>query len=123
MLAKLNAVIALRDAVGARGLACRAFPDGMAVRVERPDGLRARRAGPVRTAAARRCDRGADPVIVVEVVSPSSRGIDRGRQARGYFSLPSVRHYLIVDTDKQVVIHHRRDEEGRSASGSSATGR
>ena len=30
-----------------------------------------------------------------------------------YFSLPSVRHYLIIDADKRVVIHHRRDEEGR----------
>ena len=27
--------------------------------------------------------------------------------------LPSVRHYLIVDTDKRVVIHHRRGDEGR----------
>jgi hypothetical protein len=24
-----------------------------------------------------------------------------------------VRHYLIVDTDKRLVIHHRRDDEGR----------
>ena len=54
-----------------------------------------------------------DPVIVVEVVSPSSRGIDRGLKLAGYFSLPSVRHYLIVDTDKHVVIHHRRDGEGQ----------
>ena len=54
-----------------------------------------------------------DPVIVVEVVSPSSRGIDRGVKLASYFSLPSVRHYLIVDTDKRVVIHHHRDNEGR----------
>jgi Uma2 family endonuclease len=54
-----------------------------------------------------------DPIVVVEVVSPSSRGIDRGVKLASYFSLPSVRHYLIVDTDKRVVIHHRRDEEGR----------
>ena len=32
-IAKLNAVVALRDAIAARDLACRAFPDGMAVRV------------------------------------------------------------------------------------------
>ena len=54
-----------------------------------------------------------DPVIVVEVVSPSSRGIDSGAKLAGYFSLASLRHYLIVDTDKRVVVHHRRDEEGR----------
>jgi Uma2 family endonuclease len=54
-----------------------------------------------------------DPVIVVEVVSPSSRGIDRGVKLAGYFSMPSVRHYLIVDTEKRVVIHHQRGEDGR----------
>ena len=26
----------------------------------------------------------------------------------GYFSLPSVEHYLIVDPDRRVVIHHKR---------------
>ena len=31
----------------------------------------------------------------------------------GYFSLPSVRHYLIVDTEKRVIINHRRGEEGQ----------
>ena len=53
-----------------------------------------------------------DPVIVVEVVSPSSRGIDTGAKLAAYFSLPSVRHYLILDTDKRVVIHHHRDGKG-----------
>ena len=54
-----------------------------------------------------------DPIIVVEVVSPSSRGVDRGVKLASYFSLPSVRHYLIIDTDKRVVIHHRREDESR----------
>ena len=58
-----------------------------------------------------------DPVIVVEVISPSSRGVDPARSSPAYFSLPSVRHYLIVDTDKRVVIHHHRDGK-RSGSAS-----
>ena len=112
-LAKLNAVIALRDAAGARGLACQALPDGMSVRVNdrtvyEPDALV--RCGPPLPGDAIEVD---DPVIVVEVVSPSSRGIDRGVKLAGYFALPSLRHYLIVDTDKRVVIHHRRGDEGR----------
>jgi Uma2 family endonuclease len=52
-------------------------------------------------------------VIVVEVVSPSSRGIDTGVKLARYFALPSVRHYLIVDTDRRVVIHHRLVAPGR----------
>ena len=54
-----------------------------------------------------------DPVIVVEVVSPSRRGIDTGVKLAGYFALPSLRHYLIVDTDRRVVLHHRRDHDGQ----------
>jgi Uma2 family endonuclease len=112
-IAKLNAVIALHNAIGARGLACQALPDGMAVRVDdrtvyEPDALV--RCGPALPGDAVEVR---DPVVVVEVVSPSSRGIDRGVKLARYFLLPSVRHYLIIDTDQRVVIHHRRGEEGR----------
>ena len=112
-VAKLNATIALREAIGSGGLSCQALPDGMSVRVNdrtvyEPDALV--RCGPPLPGDAVEVS---DPVIVVEVVSPSSRGIDRGVKLAGYFSMPSVRHYLIVDTDKHVVIHHRRDEEGQ----------
>jgi len=112
-IAKLNAAIALRDAIGARGLACQALPDGMAVRVNdrtvyEPDALV--RCGPPLPGDAVELD---DPVVVVEVVSPSSRGIDRGAKLAGYLALSSVRHYLIVDIDQRLVIHHHRDAEGR----------
>jgi Uma2 family endonuclease len=112
-LAKLNAAIALRNAIDARALACQALPDGMSVRVNdrtvyEPDALV--RCGPPLAGDAIEVR---DPVIVVEVVSPSSRGIDRGVKLASYFSLASVRHYLIVDTDKRVVIHHQRVDGGR----------
>lgn len=53
-----------------------------------------------------------EPVIVVEVLSPSSRHIDAAAKLAGYFSLPSVRHYLIVDPDKPIVLHHARENGG-----------
>ena len=56
-----------------------------------------------------------DPVVVVEVVSPSSRGIDAGAKLADYFRLPSVRHYLVVEPQARRVIHHRRAEEGEIA--------
>ncbi len=49
-----------------------------------------------------------DPVIVVEVLSPSTASIDHGRKLSGYFSLKSVEHYLILDPARRVVIHHKR---------------
>ena len=111
--AKNRTLRALEAAIAARGLACEAHPDGATVRIDvrtvyEPDALV--RCGPPLPADAIEV---IDPIIVVEVVSPSSRGIDRGVKLASYFSLPSVRHYLIVDTDKRVVIHHRRDEEGQ----------
>ena len=110
---KNRALRALEAAIAARGLGCEAHPDGATVRIDdrtvyEPDALV--RCGPPLPGDAIEVT---DPVIVVEAVSPSSRGIDRGVKLASYFSLPSVRHYLIVDTDRRVVIHHRRDEEGQ----------
>ena len=48
-----------------------------------------------------------NPVIVVEVLSPSTAAVDHGRKLSGYFSLPSVQHYLILDPDRHVAIHHK----------------
>lgn len=110
--AKFEAAIALRAAILARGLACEALPDGASVRIgERtvyePDVLV--RCGPRAPGDAIEVT---DPVIVVEVVSPSSRGVDAGAKLAGYFKLPSVRHYLLVDAENRVVIHHRREDDG-----------
>jgi Uma2 family endonuclease len=48
-----------------------------------------------------------NPIIVVEVLSPSTAAIDHGRKLSGYFSLAGVQHYLILDPDRRVVIHHK----------------
>jgi Uma2 family endonuclease len=111
--AKSQGWLALRLAITARGLGCEALPDGSTVRIDdrtvyEPDALV--RCGPRLPGDAIEAN---DPVIVVEVVSPSSRGIDKGVKLVSYFSLPSVRHYLIVDTDQRVVIHHQRVDDGR----------
>jgi len=53
-----------------------------------------------------------DPVIVVEVQSPSTRSADAGLKLARYFSLASVAHYLMIDPVKRLVIHHRRGADG-----------
>jgi Uma2 family endonuclease len=102
----------LAEAIEAAGLDCEAFGDGMAVRVDaetvyEPDVL---------VRCGQRLDDNAtelsDPVIVVEVVSPSSHKRDSGSKLADYFRLPSVRHYLIVKTELPAVIHHERDDAG-----------
>ena len=110
--AKVAVFDALRAAVAAAGLPCETFIGGMAVRVDeatvyKPDVLL--RCGPP---VAGDCVEIGDPVIVVEVHSPSSRRKDTGGKLDDYYRMPSVRHYLIVKTTNRTVIHHRRDEGG-----------
>jgi Uma2 family endonuclease len=49
--------------------------------------------------------------------------MDSGAKLQGYFALPSVHHYLIIDPDRPLVIHHKRGTgdaiETRIATGSS----
>jgi len=52
-----------------------------------------------------------NPIIVVEVLSPSTRHIDASAKLAGYFRVASVSHYLIVDPDKRFIIHHARGEQ------------
>jgi Uma2 family endonuclease len=47
-------------------------------------------------------------IVVVEVLSPDTAAVDHGRKLSGYFSLASVEHYLILDPERRVVIHHKR---------------
>jgi Uma2 family endonuclease len=53
-----------------------------------------------------------NPVIVVEVASPSTRNTDDTVKLTGYFSLPSVHHYLIVDPEGTPVVHRSRQPDG-----------
>jgi Uma2 family endonuclease len=109
---KLEAARALGDEVAAAGLPCQVFPDGMAVRID--DGTDASvRCGPKLPEEAVQFS---DPVVVVEVLSPSTRAQDTGAKLEAYFRLPSVRHYLIVNTATRSVIHHaRRGRQHRHA--------
>jgi Uma2 family endonuclease len=112
---KAACFIALKAAIKTSGLNLFPMPDGMTVRINdktafEPDALVyvGPRMGPkdveVKT-----------PVIVVEVLSPSTRGYDSGGKLTGYFSLPGIHHYLIVDADQQTVVHHRRQDTDKVA--------
>ena len=114
-LVKLAVARALQDAVSCAGLPCTVFTDGMTVVIDQhtarePD-------------AAVQCGVAIDPnsmtldapLIVVEIVSPSSERDDTGRKLVEYFSVPSIRHYLIIHADKKVVVHHARGQAGEIA--------
>lgn len=110
--AKFAAARAMSDAVAKAKLPCEVFIEGPGLRIDastsyQPDAVvdcGARLPGDVRFVAT--------PVIVVEILSPSTAYRDLGRKARNYFRVGSVAHYLIVDADDRVVTHHRRGEGG-----------
>ena len=56
-----------------------------------------------------------DPLVIVEVLSPTTSGIDRSFKLREYFRLPSLRHYLIVWPDTPRVVRHTRTANGQIA--------
>jgi Uma2 family endonuclease len=108
---KFRAAQAFDAAIRAAGLPCEVFTDGMTVEVGdsdyEPDAI-------VRCGEKLAGDMIAvsDPLIIVEVLSPSTSSTDRAWKLQEYFKLPSLRHYLIIWADKQQVAHHQRGETG-----------
>lgn len=104
---------ALGEAIRKAGVPCRMLPDGMTVRIDQgtcyePDALVY--CGP------RVPDHHVEvsnPVIVVEVLSPSTQHIDVGAKLAGYFQKPSVMHYLLVTPDKRPIVLHSRQTTGK----------
>jgi Uma2 family endonuclease len=109
--AKSNVFIALRAAIRAAGVQCEAVADGMTVETGdndyEPDALV--NCGPPMEDDAISAT---NPVIIVEVLSPSTAGTDTGGKLAGYFQVPSVAHYLIIHPTKRTVIHHQRKASG-----------
>jgi Uma2 family endonuclease len=53
-----------------------------------------------------------DPIILIEVVSPSSEGRDRGGTVSDYMRLASARHICLIDRDHvRIDVFDRRDDE------------
>ena len=110
---KMRAWQALDQAIRAAGLDCEAFGDGVTVEIGEdtdyePDAVVAcgeRLADDAIAAPA--------PVIVVEVLSPSTRSLDTGAKLTDYFRVPSIQHYLIIRADRHIVVHHRRGDDNR----------
>jgi Uma2 family endonuclease len=110
---KLAVQMALVVGIRHRRLPCHVLPDGMTVRINEltahePDALVY--CGLELPASALEVP---NPIIVVEVLSPPTRRIDASLKLAGYFRLPSVTHYVIVDPDQPLIIHHTRADDGK----------
>ncbi len=104
--------LALRRAITDAGVTCHAYPDGHGkIEVDdndfEPDAM-------VQCGERLAGDSIAmpDPIIIVEVLSPSTRGHDLSHKLVAYFRVPSVQHYLVFWADRPQVLHHRRQDDG-----------
>jgi Uma2 family endonuclease len=108
---KLAIHVALLAAIRSTGLPCHVLPDGITVRIDEdtayePDALVY--CGPQHPSSGIEVP---NPMIVIEVLSPSTGRTDAGAKLAGYFHLPSVAHYLIIDPEGPPVIHHARQSD------------
>jgi len=53
-----------------------------------------------------------NPKVIVEVLSPSTEGYDRGDKFAQYRSIPSVSHYVLAAQDKPLVEVYTRQDDG-----------
>jgi Uma2 family endonuclease len=119
---KLAVAIALKAAVARSGLSCHVLADGPTVRIDdhtayEPDAL---------VYCGQELPGDAlvvpNPVIIVEVLSPTTMHTDTSAKLVGYFKLPSVQHYLIIDPDACAVAHHFRRADGTASSHTMTSG-
>jgi Uma2 family endonuclease len=107
---KYRVARALDEAIAKSGIPCRFVLDSAAVRIDarslyQPDAL-VYCGEPVSGDAIEI----ANPVVVFEVLSPSNAATDLRDKLQGYFRVPSLQHYVIVDPDKRFLIHHARGQ-------------
>jgi Uma2 family endonuclease len=108
---KYLAARAFERAIERAGVPCQFLLDSVAVRIDKhrsyqPDVL-VHCGAPVPDDALEV----ANPIVVVEVLSPSNAMKDLRDKLLGYFQVASIVHYLIVDPDDRLVIHHARGSE------------
>ncbi|TKK65667.1 Uma2 family endonuclease [Ilyomonas limi] len=54
-----------------------------------------------------------EPVIIIEILSPSTRQYDRGQKFELYKDIPSLKEYILVDSENIYIEAFRKDENGQ----------
>jgi Uma2 family endonuclease len=102
----MNIAFALRDAL--RGTGCRPF--GSDMRVIANGAVRYPGISVVCRPVEDKDDHITEPVVVIEVLSPTTERVDRGAKKFDYFATPSIRQYAIIEQDERRVELYTRGE-------------
>jgi Uma2 family endonuclease len=54
-----------------------------------------------------------NPVLIIEVLSPSTEAYDRGRKFEQYRTIPSLMQYVLIASERVYVDVYTRDQDGR----------
>lgn len=107
-----NAIVSLGGQL--RGKPCRTFTSDLKVRIDLPEDTRFYYPD-VQVV----CDSSAGdaryqerPVVVIEVLSETTRRIDLGEKKDAYLAIPSLKVLLLVESDLAYVLVYRRRPEG-----------
>jgi Uma2 family endonuclease len=107
---KFSATTAIKAGIEKAGIPCEAFIDSLAVRVDQRTTFQPDVVVNCGERLAPHTIEAPNPIVVVEILSPSTRAVDMRLKVRRYFELPSVQHYLILDPDDRSMIHHARGQ-------------
>jgi Uma2 family endonuclease len=58
-----------------------------------------------------RSDEILNPLLIVEVLSPSTEGYDRGEKFRKYRSIPSLAEYILISQSEPYIEHYFKSED------------
>lgn len=100
-----------------RGRDCRVFTNNMQIKVPSAPPYRYADGSVVYGKAEIERFNGADlllnPILIIEVLSPSTEAYDRGDKFTYYKSIPSFREYLLIAQHRPHVTHYVKTETGK----------
>jgi Uma2 family endonuclease len=53
-----------------------------------------------------------NPIVIIEVLSPSTERYDRGMKFQNYRTIPTLQDYLLISQDDHRIEHYTRQENG-----------
>lgn len=60
-----------------------------------------------------RTDTITNPKVIIEVLSPSTKGYDRSKKFEAYRTIPTFEEYLLIDTTRRYIEHFSKVDEKR----------
>lgn len=51
-----------------------------------------------------------NPLVIIEVLSPSTEGLDRGKKFNAYQQVPTLREYILVSQDEPLISRYTRQD-------------